>query len=411
MEISVPAEIVKLNDSQKKILYEFAVLQKNSTDANAYWLKNKNQFPAFDDNVRDKLVNEVFVNSQLLYTPAKDSSIQLWAQSQSLTTWMLYLAAFIAICAIMGLMRNYWSLLIDVIIKRFVPIFRLLFSPVLLTYELLIGGIFCIYGGCLIEDFFIRTVVIHIGIFLVWSQVTAIITKEYLVKKYIFEIKDNYWKNDKWQVLITICFPALVVTALLLYVLYKIPEDVIYNYEIVLSSLCTIYALPFWRHVEKYIYPVLIPFKDDKVERAFDSLATCTVLALIGDGVFIYLQNPLFSYIIIALTTLLIISLAILSLKENYKNNYKNYYYLNLVTIAFFVCILMYSFSARIGELIWVSLIGVSVFIIIKYWEILTFFFNWKSKNRLTWGFLGMAVLLWILAKSILYISRELYVI
>ncbi|WP_228526509.1 MULTISPECIES: hypothetical protein [unclassified Flavobacterium] len=410
-ENQITNEIISLNDSQKKILFEFAVLQKNGSDANAYWLKNKNKFPAFTDSVRNNLAAEIFVNSQLLYTPVKNSAIQLWMQTQSLTNWMLYLAAFIAVCAIIGLLRNYWNRLIEILIQQFAPIFRLLFSAILLTYELLIIGIVCIIGAPYVDEMTLRTIIIHTGLFLLWSQSTAIFTRKYLVKKYIFEVRNNFWGSDQWETVKTICLPAIIVTVALLYTIYKVPADVLYNYEIVVSGMAAICALPFWRIIEKYIYPVLIPFKDINTERSIYSLAACTVLALIITVGFILQSNPLFYYIIIALITLLIMSFLILSLKENYKRNYKNYYYMQFVTIAFFIAVLLYSFYVRSGEIIWVALIGTSIYIIIKYWEIPTFFNNWRKKTTWTWGFLGMAVLLWLLAKGILYISKMGYMV
>lgn len=409
-EIHPAQEIVSLNDSQKKILYEFAVLQKSGSNADVYWQQHKNQFSFINDSVRNQLANEIYANSQVVYIPVKDSAVQLWMQTQSLTNWMLYLAAFIAICAIVGLLRNYWDRLIDILIKQFAPLFRLLFSAILLTYELLLLGIVCVVGGCYIEEMTLRTVVIHIGLFLLWSQSTAIFTRKYLVKKYIFEIRNTFWGSNKWETVKTICLPAIIVTMALLYLLYKIPGDVLYNYEIVVAAMAVICALPVWRTLDKYIYPILIPYKDTSIERTIFTLAACVVLALIIDGFFIVQHNPLFSYIIIALTSLLIISFLIISLKENFKRNYKNYYYLQFITILFLVSTLVYSFQIRSGELIWPSLIGTSIYIVIKYWEIPTFYINWKRNRTSAWGFLGMAVLLWVLAKGILYVSGMLYV-
>ncbi|KUJ63447.1 hypothetical protein AR687_04465 [Flavobacteriaceae bacterium CRH] len=405
-ETQITNEIISLNDSQKKILFEFAVLQKNGFDANGYWLKNKNKFPAFTDSVRNNLADEIFVNSQVLYTPVKNSAIHLWMQTQSLTNWMLYLAAFIAICAIIGLLRNYWNRLLGMLIMQFAPLFRLLFSAILLTYELLLIGVLCIVGAPYVDEMTFRTIIIHTGLFLLWSQSTAIFTRKYLVKKYIFEVRNNFWGSNQWEAVKTICLPAIIVTIALLYLIYKVPADVLYNYEVVVSGMAAICALPFWRIIEKYIYPVLIPFKDTSVERSIYSLAACTVLALVIDVVLIWQINPLFYYIIIALTTLLIMSILILSVKDNYKYDYRNYYYIQCITIAFFVSVLWYSFHIRSGEIIWVALIGASIFVIIKYWEIPTFFISWKRSRGWTWGFLGMAALLWLLAKGILYLSK-----
>jgi hypothetical protein len=410
-EIHPTEQIVSLNEAQKKILYEFAVLQKNGSDSNLYWQQHKNQFAAINDTVRDQLANEIYANSNILYTPVKDSAVQLWMQTQSLTNWMLYLAAFIAICAIIGLLRNYWGLLIDILIKQFAPLFRLLFSAILLTYELLFIGIVCVIFGCCIQEMTLRTVVIHTGLFLLWSQSTAIFTRKYLVKKYIFEIKNNFWSKNNWETVKTICLPAIIVTLALLYVLYKVPADTLYNYEIVVSGMAVICALPFWRTLEKYISPILIPFKDTSVERSIYSLAACVILGLIIDAFLIGQHNPLFSYVIIALTSLLIISFLILSLKDNFRYNFKNYYYLQFITVLFLSVTLFYSFYIHSGEMIWASLIGTSIYIIIKYWEIPTFFISWKRNRTSAWGFLGMAVLLWILAKGILYLSAMLYAV
>lgn len=409
-EIYPTEQVASLSDSQKKILYEFAVLRNSSSDANVYWKQHKNQFSAISDTLRDQLANEIYLNSHVVYTPVKDSVVQLWMQTQSLTNWMLYLAAFIAICAIIGLLRNYWSLLIDVLIKQFAPIFRLLFSAILLTYELFFLGVIFVVCAGYIEEMTLRTVVIHIGLFLLWSQSTAIFTQKYLVKKYIFEIRNTFWGSNKWEVVKTICLPAIIVTIALLYVLYKIPGDALYNYEIVVSAMAVICALPVWRSLERYISPILIPYKDSFIERSIYSLAACVVLGLIINGLFIGINNSLFSYVIVALTSLLIISFLLLSLKENFKHNYKNYYYLQFITVLFLVAVLFYSFYIHSGEMIWASLVGISIYIIIKYWEIPTFFINWKRSKTSTWGFLGMAVLLWLLAKGILYVSGIMYV-
>jgi hypothetical protein len=411
-EIHSAEKVASLTNAQKKILYEFAVLQKSGSDATVYWQKHKKQFFGLNDTVRNQLANEIYANSHIVYTPVKNSAVQLWMQTQSLTNWMLYLSAFIAICSIIGLLRNYWNSLIGILISQFAPLFRLLFSAILLTYELLLAGAACVVLGCFIEEMTLRTIVIHTGLFLLWSQSTAIFTRKYLVQKYIFEIKNNFWGNDKWETVKTICLPAIIVTVALFYLLYKVPADTVYNYEIVIAAMAAICALPFWRILEKYMYPILIPYKekDTYIERSVYSLAACVVLALIIDAFLIWQYNAIFSYVITALTSLLIVSFLLLSLKDNYKRNYKNYYYLQFVTTLFFALVLFYSFHIHSAEMIWVSLIGVSTFIVIKYWEIPTFFFSWKRSSNWTWGLLGMAALLWLLAKGILYVSGTLSV-
>ena len=404
-EIHATEQIASLNEAQKKILYEFAVLQKNGSGANAYWLKNQNQFTGINDTLRDYLANEIYVNAHVVYSPVKDSAVQLWMQTQSLTNWMLYLAAFIAICAIIGLLRKYWSSIIDILIKQL----GFLFSPILLTYELFVLGIVGIVGGCLIDEMTLRTIVIHTSLFLLWSQSTAIFTRKYLVKRYLYEIRNNFWGSNRLEIVKTICLPAIIVTLALIYVLYKVPGDTLYNYEVVVSGMAVICALPVWRSLEKYICPILVPYKDVYIGNNIRFLATCTVVALFIDVAFLWQSNAALSYVVTALTSLLLVSFLYLSTVVTYRYSRKNYFYLQFVTIFYLVSVSIYSFYVQSGEMIWISLLGVCVFIIIKYWEIPAFFFSWRRGSTWTWGLLGMAVLLWLLAKGILRISEMLY--
>ena len=398
-----------LNEEQKNILYELAVLKKNGFETEQFWLKHKNQFPQFDDKVRDELVLEVFTNSQIVYNPPKNSAIQFWMEAQSLTNWMFYLSAFIAICAIVALFKRYWNLLIAFIIKHFAPLFRYLFSPILLTYELLIAGVLCVYFGVSIEEFVLRTVVIHVGLCLLWSQTTAVFTREYFIKKYIFKVGNNFWAESPWEAVKTISLPALCVTFALVYVLCKVPQDVFYNYEIVLAGIATIYALPFWRTLEKYLYPILFPFKDNKRDREINSLGGCTVIALAAVVVLILQSNPLFYNVISALIVLLLISFLILSSKFNYRYNFRNYYYLQFLIVLFLSLIFLYGFSYHLNEIVWFSLMGTSVYLVIKYFEVFSFFSDWKRSKAWAWKLLGAAALLWLLAKGILYVSKIIF--
>lgn len=407
---SISNHISLLNDKQKSILYEFEVLKKNGFDATPFWLKNKNQFPQLNENVRDELARQVFSNSQVVYSPPKNSAVQFWMKTQLLTNWMFYLSAFIAVCALIALFKRYWSLLIQFLMNRLATLLKILFSPILLTYELLLVGAVCIFYGSEIEEFVLRTVIIHLGLFLLWSQSTAVFTKEYWVKKYVYEIENNFWGSDPWETVKTISFPAVIVTLALLYVLYKVPEDIFYNYEIVLSGIAAIYALPFWRSLEKYIYPVLFPFTtDDKRDRSINSLGACTVIAVIVTVALALQLNPVFNNIIAALVSLLMLSFLILSSKINHKRSFRNYYYLQFIVIVFLLAVLAYSYIIHLNEVVWFSLIGSSIFIIIKYMEVFSFFSDWKRGKAWAWKLMGLAGLLWLLGKGILYVSKFLF--
>lgn len=401
-----------LNEKQRNILYEFEVLKRNGCKTDQFWQENKNLFPEFDSKTRDELAQQIFENSNVVYKPQKNSSVQIWMQTKLLTNWMFYLSAFIAICAVVALFKKYWSLLIGFLLKRLEPILRYLFSPLLLTCELLAVGIACVFYAVLIEDFVVRTVIIHLGLFLLWSQSTALFTREYWVKKYVFEIESNFWGTDPWETIKTICLPAVFVTLALLYVLYKVPADVFYNYEIVVSGIASIYALPFWRKAERYIYPILFPFKNEGYRaRSIDSLGACTVIAVVLTVVLVLQWNAVFYNVIAALMSLEIFAFLILSSKVNHKYNLRNYYYLQFITVLFLVLVFLYSCQINSNEIIWFSLVGICLFVILKYLEIFSFFSSWKRGRAWAWKLLGLAALLWLLGKGILFISQQLIMV
>lgn len=409
---SVAIHLSVLSNKQKNVLYEFEVLKKNGFNTNKFWNAHKNELPDLSNNLRDELAKEIFLNSDIVYTPQKDSAVQLWMQTQLLTNWMFYLSAFIAICAVIALFKKYWSLLIRFLVNHLAPIVRILFSPVLLTLELLLIGAACVIYGCIVEEFVLRTVIIHLGLFLLWSQSTALFTKEYWIKKYVYEIENNFWGKDSWETIKTICFPAFIITLALLYVLYKVPADIFYNYEVVLSGIATVYALPFWRSLEKYIYPVLFPFyKEDDRDRSINSLAACTVVAVIVTIVLALQENLIFYNIISALIGLLILSFLILSLKMNHKYSFRNYYFIQLVTLLFFSAVFMYGFYLHLNEVIWFTIIGSTLFIILKYMEAFSFFSDWKRGRGWAWKLLGLALLLWLMGKGILFVSKQIFAV
>jgi hypothetical protein len=407
---SVTVHLSQLNEKQKTILYEFEVLRKNGSSKDQFWLKNKNQFPALSNAERDNLAGEVFENSKIVYVPQKDSAVQFWMRTQLLTNWMFYLSAFIAICAVIALFKNYWKSLIDFLIRYLAPFFRFLFSPILLTYELLLIGVICIFYGCEGEEFVLRTVIIHLGLCLLWSQSTAIFTGEYFINKYVFKLSSNFWKKDSWETVKTISLPAVIISIAILYVLYKVPADIFYNYEIVISGIVAVYALPFWRSLEKYIYPVLFPFyKENYRERSINSLAACTVVAVVCT-VLLALQRKLVFYnVISALISLLIVSFLILSLKINHKHSLRNYYFVQFVTVLFFSAVFLYGFYLHLNEVIWFSIIGSALFVIVKYMESFSFFSDWKRGRVWAWKLLGLALLLWLMGKGILYVSTQIF--
>ena len=404
------SHLSSLNEKQKKTLYEFEVLKRNGFKTDRFWEENKKLFPEFDSKMRDELAQQIFENSKVIYEPQKNSRVQIWMQTQLFTNWMFYLSAFIAICAVIALFKKYWSLWIGFLLKRLEPVLRYLFSPLLLTFELLIVGVACIFYAVSVEDFVVRTVSIHLGLFLLWSQSTALFTREYWVKKYVFEIGSNFWGKDPWETIKTICLPAVLVTLVLWYVLYKVPADIFYNYEIVVSAIAAIYALPFWRTLEKFMYPILFPFKNEGYrERSINSLGACTVVAVVLTIVLVLQWNAVFYNVIAAFISLEIFSFLILSLKTNHKYSFRNYYFIQLVTFLFLGAVFLYGFYFGLCEVIWFAIIGSTLFVIVKYMEVFSFFSNWKRGRGWAWKLLGLALLLWLMGKGILYVSKFVF--
>jgi len=121
-------------------------------------------------------------------------------------------------------------------------------------------------------------------------------------------------------------------------------------------------------------------------------------------------QNVVFNNIISALVSLLLLSFLILSSKINHKYSIKNYKYLQFITAIFLLTVLAYGYFAHLNEIIWFSLIGISLFIILKYLEIFSFFSDWKRGKAWAWKLMGLAGLLWLLGKGILYVSKLVFV-
>ncbi|MFD1603760.1 hypothetical protein ACFSJW_10400 [Flavobacterium artemisiae] len=402
----IAVQVSSLNNSQKAILYEYAVLKMHNANAERYWELHEKDFVDINDSVRDQLASEIYTHTQFSYKPDKNFSTDTSLKVQLLSNWMFYLAALIAVLALIQLFKNYWSWIIQVLIKKLAPIFRLLFSPILLTYEMLLAGGVCIFFGCFMEEFVSRTIVIHIGIFLLWSQSTAILTQKYLAEKYIFDIPVNFWGNDSWKTLKTISIPAFIIVGALVYVIVNRPNETFYIYELVAAVIASVYTLPFWRSIEKYLSRLLFPFKDDLVERSVYTLASVTILALLATVLFVFnfSNNIYFAQIIVALVSLLSVSFLILSFKWFYRRDYRNYYYVQFVTFAYLLTALYYGFYVQSIEIVWMPLLCLSFFVIIKYWEIITSYFYWKNSKTKIWGFLGMSVLLWVLGKGVLYL-------
>ncbi len=399
---SLASVITSLSASQKTILYQYAFLQHHAGagQAAAYLQQNQAVLPGMSSALCNTVAEEIFVHSRLLYTPEKRSAIRMWMQAQTFTRWMLYLAAFIATLAVLRILYVYWDKITAFLIRQFAPLFRLLFSRFLLTIELLIIGLGCVVAGSYITDLVARTAVLHSGIFLTWSQCTALFTKEYLLADYSRQVGNTIrWGNRK-EVFRTVFFPAGIVFAALVYIIYRVPGDSWYYYEAAIAALAAMYAIPFIKQLEYRLAPLLLPFQKNETEKQ-RRLAHYTMFTFIlwlpAAGWLPGLLQPCAQCLLVLVN----IALFVVSAKEQNRHNRANYAYLQAVTLAFIALVFLKGYRAGSGILVWQGVISTNIFLVIKYWELPALLFRWQwRKQNFWWGLLGMAALPWLLAQG-----------
>ena len=394
-----------LNTSQKTCLYQMAVLQQfgSNADAGRFWSQHQSSFPAMSNNLRDSLSKEVFQHAQIQYAHAHNAAAKEWMQTQTLTIWITYLAILIALLAIVRLIYVYWNTIILFLIKQFRPVFRILFSTILLTYELLFAGIGCVIAGTRISDIAISAILIHTGIFISWGQLTALFTKEYLLADYFKVVGNIIRHNQKEKIFTALFFPAAIISILFLYVIYKLSDNNWYQYELTITTILAIYSLPFVRWMEPHLSFILLPFNSNTSANK-TRVAHYTVLLFCIWRIVVYFLPAHFANCRTVLTALLILALLITSSKEKNYSALNNYIYLQVITLTMLCCLLLTARHTTLSEPVWLTLTGLTLFVVIKYWEIPTLFKHWRwSKNNVWWGLLGMAALLWLISKGIKY--------
>ncbi|MEX6691152.1 hypothetical protein QTN47_26825 [Danxiaibacter flavus] len=394
-----------LNTSQKTSLYQLAVLQQSGADAEAqrFWSQHQSSYPSMSNNLRDAILKEIFQHAKIIYVHSENAAVREWLQTQTLINWITYLAIMVAILAIIRLIYVYWNPIILFLIKQFRPLFRILFSTILLTYELLLAGITCVIAGTHIPDIAISTVIVHIGIFIAWGQLTALFTSEYLLADYFKVVRNIIRYNQKERIFTTLFFPVIITSALLLYVINKLPYNNWYYYELVMTTLLAIYSLPFVRWIEPRLSFVLLAF-NRAVSENKRRIAHYTALLFFLWSIAMLFPDDYFPIYRTTISALLMLGLLITSLKEKNDSRPGCYIYLQVVTLTMLCCLLLASRHITSPNPLWLNLTGCTLFLVIKYWEIPTLFKHWQwNKNNAWWGLLGMAALLWLISKCIQY--------
>jgi hypothetical protein len=401
---STTTVIVQLSASQKTIIYQYALLQHHAStaQAEAYFQQHIATLPNMSTELLNRVAEDIFAHTQLLYTPEKASPVKLWMQTQTFTEWMLYLAVFLVTLALFRIFYIYRHPIRDFLIRQFAPLFRLLFSRFLVTIELLVIGAGCIAGGVYIKDMALRTIVMHTGIFLIWTQCTALFTKEYMAVDYYRYVKSTLKANNISKIFLTIFIPAIITLVAVVYAMYRLPADDWYDWEAVVVGLVAIYTLPFVKKLEYFFsWPLLFLYKKNDIPLHAKPLAHYTVftflVCLLAAAFLPVWLKPCTA----CLYVLVIILLLIISTVYNDRRNKPAFIYLQFITAAYMVFVLWKGRHTGSEVMVWQAIISINLFIVIKYWQIPVIFWNmnWK-RNRSWWGILGMGAVLWLLAQG-----------
>lgn len=266
----------------------------------------------------------------------------------------------------------------------------------MLSWELLAAGIAAVYWGVMIPDVVLRTVVIQIGLVMIWTQLTAILTRQHHVKEYSSLIKDCF--DDYYpagRTFIHVSVPAILTSLAVLWVIRECP-DVWYCYELTVPVMIGIFALPPLRSMESVLSRLIFPFPDSRIRVKDRRLAAYGVISL---GVWIVLLViPVFLPESLVMLAVFLTGLWILlSIADITRSGAKNYWWMQLFTLLFLCAEVLTGSQVGLLWVSWTGLGGILLYVIIKYWE-MPVMLGWSWKNKRAWGALGMALLIWGIA-------------
>ena len=384
-------KLAGLTAPQRIILYQYGTLTSFATPAQADSFLQAHPVPGITIVEAKELANELLVNSDLVYEVKKPSRLQTLRGIFTASRLLIGLAALLSAFALIYLMRSYWS----VLVRYFTPMFRLLFSPVLLTIQLLTLGAVAVYFGPQIKEAFIRTVVIHIGLFAIWGQLTAIFTRQYFIKDYLDTVLDSFTtENPVKRSFFRVFIPAFVVTALYVWVI-SICNEGWYLYEVVVPAMIAIYSFPLVRILQKSLSRLAYPFPHN-ISPDDLQVASCIVVSVLVWIVLLYLPITFAPALIILSGGLSLIMMSI-GFFRMYRGGTKNYIYVQIVSFLYLLAVIFAGAQRQLTQLTWIGLGGLFMYVIVKYWEWPTYL-GWSWKKRKAWGLLGMALIIWGIA-------------
>lgn len=394
-DASLARALDSLSSQQRTLLYQYGTLKTWAGDATAdsFWVSHAAALGAIGKERGWLMAKELLHSTELVYSVQQPSRLQALRGVFTASRLLLGLAGLVAAYAIVQLLGKY----LPDLFRWLVRYVRWLFSPRALTWEMLCLGAAGIYWGPLIGEQVIRTVVLHLGICFIWTQLTAILTRRYLINEYAQVIKDSFrdYRESPWKVFVQVSVPALFTSLVIIWVTTKTPDNW-YRYEVMVPFMIGIFTLPPLRRMEGVLVRVLFPFPGSNMRSKDERLGAYVVITAIAWGVLLLLPVILPEALLV-LSIWLMAMLLVLSIEDVTGCGIKNFIWMQLITLGFAIVLVLTGSQMGMQLVAWTGFGGLLAFVLIKYWEIPTLF-GWKWRNKKAWGALGMALLIWAIA-------------
>jgi len=390
--------LASLTAQQRTLLYQYGTLNTwaGAVPADSFWQRHRLELGAITPEQGKLLAAELLTNTELVYAVKKPSRLQALRGVFTASRLLLGLAGLIGAFAVFQLLGKYLPGIWQWLVRHFYPLFRWMFSPRMLSWELLVAGIAAVYSGPLVSEVVLRTMLIHLGFALMWTQLTAITTREHEAKRYMVIFRCSY--GDYYtplQAFINIAVPAMLLSVAVFWVMWVCP-DVWYRYEVIVPVMTAVFALPPFRYMEAILSRVLFPFPDARLRGQDRRFAAYMVISGVV-WVLLWLMPVMLQESLLMLTVFVAGMLLVLSIGEATHCTIRNYWWLQVVTFCFLFAVVLAGSQKGLLFVTWTGMGGLLVFVLIKYWD-LPVMLGWSWRNRKAWGTLGMALLIWGIA-------------
>ncbi|MBC9933078.1 hypothetical protein [Chitinophaga qingshengii] len=386
-----------LSVSQKKLLYQYGTLQTYAGQpvADSFWQQHTKELQGIDPAAAGILAKELLANTDLEYTVKKPSRLQALRGVFTASRLLIGLAALIAAYSLIHLLSRFWSRIYAWLYRKLYRVVHLLFSPRMLTWELLLLSVAGIYFGVGINELLLRTVVLQVSVFTLWAQLTAVATRQDRIKYYYEQVVDHLERRGTTkEAMIAVGLPALGATLALVWLMFHAPENW-YAYEVVVPGMVALFTLPPVIYLHAVLKRIVLPFPVQS-RRADKLLAVYTAATLLL-WIVLVLLPPVQPAVLVAVSIVLTFMLLPMSIEEVTRCETRNYIWLQLVTVSWLCACVLAGGQRAIPMLNWTGLGGLLLYVIFKYWEVPVLLgYSWRNRKAL--GSLGMAILIWAVA-------------